>query len=259
MRLSGKVALIAGGASGIGAAEARIFAREGARVVVADIQEDLGGTVAQDIVQAGGEATFQRLDVRRADQWAEAVRATVQRYGKLDIMVNNAGANFRVSFDDQTEQMWDEVMAVNARGCFLGVKAVVPEMRRNGGGSIVLLSSIAGAKGHVGGPAYACSKAAVAILARCAARSYAPDRIRVNAIQPGSTDTPFLRETKSYSLNTHETDISLPDNYRRRAEASPQNRLASPEEIAYGALFLASDEASFVTGSLLVMDGGTIA
>lgn len=259
MRLANKVALVAGGASGIGAATAMVFSKEGAGVVVADIQDDLGSALVAEINGAGGEAVFQHLDVRRSGQWPGAVRAAVDRFGQLDIMVHSAGANFRVGFEEQTEEMWDHVMDVNVKGCFLGIRAVVPEMRRAGGGAIILIASVAGARGARGGPAYSASKAAVVNLARCAALTYAQDRIRVNSVLPGSVDTPFLRGVKSYSLNTPQTDIDIPENYRRRVEATPLGRLAIPEEIAYGALYLASDEASWVTGAGLVIDGGMLA
>ena len=259
MRLADRVALITGGASGIGAATARMFSKEGARVVVADIQENLGSTVVKEIDNSGGAAIFQHLDVRSSDQWVRVVDTTVERFGTLDIMVYSAGANFRVSFDDQTEEMWDHIMAVNAKGCFLGIRAVVPKMRRAGGGSIILISSIAGVRGTHGGPAYSASKAAAINLARSAALTYAQDRIRVNSLLPGSVDTPFLRGVKSYSLNTPETDVDIPENYRKRVEATPMSRLTAPEDMAYGALYLASAEASFVTGSSLVIDGGRLA
>ena len=228
-------------------------------MVVADIQEDLGSTVVKEIDNSGGAAVFQHLDVRNSDQWAQAVETAVKQFGKLDIMVHSAGANFRVSFDEQTEEMWDHIMAVNAKGCFLGIKAVIPEMRRAGGGSIILITSIAGAKGARGGPAYSASKAAANNLARSAALTYAQEGIRVNALLPGSVDTPFIRGVKSYSLNTPATDVDIPENYNRRVEATPMGRLTVPEDMAYGALYLASSEASWVTGSSLVIDGGRLA
>lgn len=259
MKLTGKVALISGGASGIGAATAKLFAREGAVIVIGDIQEELAGGVLEEIEGVGGKGLFSPLDVRRADQWAATVKATLDRFGRLDILVASAGANFRVGFDEQTEEMWDHIMDVNAKGCFLGIKAVVGAMRHAGGGSVILISSIAGTRGARGGPAYGASKAAVINLARSAALSYAHDNIRVNCILPGSVDTPFIRGTHSYSLNTPQTDVDIAANYQKRVDSTPLRRLTSPIDMANGALYLATPEASFITGTCLTIDGGRLA
>jgi NAD(P)-dependent dehydrogenase (short-subunit alcohol dehydrogenase family) len=235
------------------------LASEGASVVVGDLQQDKGGEVVQQIKSSGQQALYQSLDVTRSGQWADAVRAAEQHFGRLDIMVDTAGANYRVGFEEQTEEMWDKVMAVNAKGCFLGVKAVAPAMRQAGGGAIVIIASVAAFRGGSGGPAYSCSKAAAYMLARCAAHSFAKDKIRVNAVLPGHIDTPFLRGVKPYSLNTPQTDISIPENYERRLRTVPWGRMGRPEDIAKAVLFLVSDEAEYITGIALVVDGGVMA
>ncbi|MDP3063678.1 MAG: SDR family oxidoreductase [Chloroflexota bacterium] len=231
MKLAGRVALIAGGASGIGAATAKLFAKEGAAVAIGDIQEEMARGVLREIEEAGAKGLFSPLDVRRADQWAAAVKAALDRFGKLDIMVESAGANFRVSFDDQTEEMWDHIMDVNAKGCFLGIKAVGGEMRRAGGGSIILISSIAGMRGARRGPAYSASKAAVINLARSAALSYADDNIRVNCILPGSVDTPSALLSKLYVLNSDGTGF---------------RQLAAPEFLAFRVWWSGDGRALFL-------------
>jgi NAD(P)-dependent dehydrogenase (short-subunit alcohol dehydrogenase family) len=248
MRLGDKVALVTGGAYGMGESTARMFAREGARVVVADVLEREGREVAAAIVAAGGEALFVPLDVSDETRWGEAVRSTVARYGRIDVLVNNAGISGAVP-DLTSTDYWDRLMAVNARGAFLGIKSVVPEMRKAGGGSIVNLSSISGFVGqafvHMG---YNAAKGAVRLLTKSAAVQYAKDGIRVNSVHPGMM--PPMR-----------TSVTSADPAQREKvlAAVPLGRAGRPEEAAYAILFLASDEASYITGTELVVDGGFLA
>ena len=246
-RLDGKVALISGGARGMGATEARLFCKEAARVVFGDILDSEGSQVEAEIRESSGEATYVHLDVTREAEWRAAVETAVDRYGKLDVLVNNAGIVHRVSIEDTTEEMWDQVMAVNAKGVFLGIKSAIPAMRRAGGGSIVNISSISGMV-SLGNPAYNASKAAVRGFTKIAAIRNAKDKIRCNSVHPGPIDTPMLRSQAG--------DQSL---QQQRASDVPLGRIGVPEDIAYGVLYLASDESSFVTGSELVIDGGITA
>jgi len=235
LRLEGKIALISGGASGIGRAEAVLFAREGAAVVIADLQ---AGEVVDEITAAGGRAAFVQLDVRDADAWEAAVNFTELTFGPVTILGNNAGTNFRVGWDEQTPEMWQTVLDVNLNGTYLGIRAVVPSMRKAGGGSIINIASSAALKQGGGGPAYATSKTAVVGLSRNAALAHAGDNIRVNALCPGHVDTPFIRGSQPHSENTWSTDIANPDNYAHRMEQQPLaiGRLQSGEDIAYGSL-----------------------
>jgi NAD(P)-dependent dehydrogenase (short-subunit alcohol dehydrogenase family) len=255
-RLGGKVALITGAASGMGAAQARLFAAESAAVCVADINDAGGQEIVQDIVSSGGQALFVRLDVVDADQWGAAVAQVEEGFGALTILCNNAGANYRVSFDEQTEEMWHTIMETALTGAFLGIKAAVPAMRRAGGGAIVNMGS--GASTRCGtNPAYAASKVGMIGLTNATARAYAKEGIRCNMVSPGHVDTPFIRDSNPYSPNDWSTSIDNPANYQRRVAATPMGRLVTPEEVAYGFLFLASDEASMVTGTNLKVDGGS--
>jgi len=244
MRLDGKVALISGGARGQGAAEAKLFAREGATVVFGDIRDQEGQQVEAEIRELGGEATYTHLDVTIEADWRSAVDTAVDRYGKLDILVNNAGIAIWKGVEDTSEEDWDRVMGVNAKGVFLGTKHAIPAMRRAGGGSIINISSTAGLRGSPGLAAYTASKGAVRLFTKSTAIQYAGDNIRCNSVHPGGVDTPMVQEA--------------PDDPARRAARArtPMGRRAAPEEIAYGVLYLASDESSFVTGSELVIDGG---
>ncbi|PYN37267.1 MAG: cyclopentanol dehydrogenase [Candidatus Rokuibacteriota bacterium] len=246
MRLAGKVALISGGARGMGAAEARLFAQEGARVVVADILEDEGRAVENDINAKGGEALFVRLDVTRETDWEQAVAATVGRFGKLDVLVNNAGIGGASRVEDTTVEAWERVMAVNAKGVFLGTRAAIPAMRRAGGGSIVNISSQLGLVGmEESSPQYSASKGAVRLLTKLTALQYARDAIRANSVHPGPIVTPMTERRRSD-----------PAQYQRMLARIPLGRYGQPDEVAYGVLYLASDESAFVTGSELVIDGG---
>ena len=239
----------------MGAAEARMFAREGARVVIGDVLDTEGRQVEAEISEAGGECLFVHLDVTLESEWQRAVEAAASRFGKLDVLVNNAGIGSynpllgAVEAEHITVDEWDLLMDVNAKGVFLGTKAAIPEMRKAGGGSIVNISSISGMVGqdYVNG-AYNASKGAVRIFTKSAAIQYAKEGIRVNSVHPGPIDTAMAE----YRL----TDPKL----QRQAEAqTPMGRTAHPDEVAYGVLFLASDESSFMTGSELVIDGGQTA
>ena len=246
MRLAGKVALISGGARGQGACEARMFASEGARVVFGDILDDLGAQVEAEIRELGGEATYIHLDVTQESDWAAAVQTAVDRYGKLDILVNNAGIVSWGRLEDSSGAEWDRIMEVNGKGVFLGTLAAIPEMRRAGGGSIINISSISGLVGQdTVQAAYNASKGAVRLLTKTTAIQYAQDGIRANSVHPGSVATPMTAERQSD-----------PEILRQSESRIPLGRVGQPEDIAYGVLFLASDESSFVTGSELVIDGG---
>ncbi len=246
MRLEGKVAFISGGARGMGAAEARLFAREGARVAIGDVLDDLGRQVEAEINETGGEAIYVHLDVTEEEDWQRAVSTTVERFGGLHVLVNNAGVVSWGTLEDTTVAEWDRVMDVNAKGVFLGTRAAVAEMRKGGGGSIINISSISGNIGQDNiQPVYNASKGAVRIFTKSTAVQYAKEGIRVNSVHPGSVDTPMTQGRRSDPEQTEE-----------RLSRIPLGRVAEPEEIAYGALFLASDESSFMTGSELIMDGG---
>ena len=245
MRLEGKVALISGGARGMGAEEAKLFAREGAKVVIGDILEAEGKQTEAEVNELGGECLFVKLDVTNEAEWEAAVAATVARFGKLDILVNNAGIFRGAKVEDTTTEEWDQVMDVNAKGVFLGTKLAIPEMRKAGGGSIVNISSVAGLVGNPFMSAYNASKGAVRIFTKSTAVQYAKEGIRANSIHPGVIETPMTQDV-----------VNDPDFKEFRLAANPISRLGQPADIAYGALYLASDEASFVTGSELVIDGG---
>lgn len=246
MRLEGKVALISGGARGQGACEARLFAAEGAKVVFGDILDDLGAQVEAEIRELGGEATYRRLDVTREADWAAAVQTAVERYGQLDILVNNAGIVSWGRLEDSSGTEWDRIMEVNGKGVFLGTQAAIPAMRRAGGGSIINISSISGLVGQdTVQAAYNASKGAVRLLTKTTAIQYAADGIRANSVHPGSVATPMTAARQAD-----------PEILRQSQSRIPLGRIGQPEDIAYGVLFLASDESSFITGSELVIDGG---
>ena len=246
MRLAGKVALISGGARGMGAAEARLFTHEGARVVIGDILDAEGKQVEAAIAGAGGQAVYVHLDVTSEADWERAVATAVSRFGRLDILVNNAGVGGGSRLEDTTAEQWDHGMDVNAKGVFLGTKAAIPAMRRAGGGSIVNISSQLGLVGmERSSPQYQASKGAVRTLTKLTAVQYARERIRANSVHPGPVVTPMTEARRGD-----------PGHYEYMVSRIPLGRYGEPDEVAYGVLYLASDEAAFVTGSELVIDGG---
>ena len=246
MRLAGKVALISGGARGIGAAIARLFAREGARVVIGDLLEAEGRRVEADVAAAGGQALFVPLDVTSESDWARGVATAGSRFGRLDILVNNAGIGGAGRLEDTRVEDWNRVMDVNAKGVFLGTKAAIPALRAAGGGSIVNISSQLGLVGmDDSSPQYQASKGAVRLLTKLTALQYAKERIRANSVHPGPIITPMTEGRRAD-----------PAVLARMTSRIPLGRYGEAEEIAYGALYLASDESRFVTGSELVIDGG---
>ena len=249
MRLDGKVALITGGASGMGASMARIFAREGAKVVVADMLVDEGKSLVGEITRANGSAIFQRLDVTSEAEWQEAIKATLAAFGKLDILVNDAGISGSAVDDLFDTAAWERLMAVNATGTFLGMKFAIPLMKAAGGGSIVNISSISGVTGqrgiHVG---YNASKGAIRTLTKAAAVQHGRDNIRVNSVHPG------LMPPMRTSGRTADPVVRA-----KMLEGVPLRRDGRVEEVANAVLFLASDEASYITGIELYVDGGFLA
>ena len=226
----------------------RIFAREGARVAIGDLLEDEGARLEAEIAEAGGEAIFVRLDVTSEADWTRAVETVVSRFEKLDVLVNNAGIYHKAQVVETTAEDWDRVMAVNATGPFLGTKAAIPAMRDAGGGSIVNISSTAGLVGGSVSSAYTASKGAVRLLTKATAIQYAAGGIRANSVHPGPIDTDMLAAV-----------YADPEERRQRISKIPLGRSGTVDEVAYGVLFLASDESSFMTGSELVIDGGATA
>ena len=211
MRLEGKVALISGGARGQGAAEAKLFAGEGAKVVFGDILDDLGKQVEAEIHEAGGEGLYIHLDVTKEDDWASAVESAVSKYGKLDILVNNAGITIRKNVEDTTEEDWDRIMAINAKGVFLGTKQAIPAMRESGGGSIVNISSTAGLVGNpFGGASYAATKGAVRLFTKATAIQYAKEGIRCNSVHPGLLETPMTVDMLADAAHREERTQNIP-------------------------------------------------
>ena len=249
MRLENKVALITGAASGMGASMARIFAREGAKVAICDMLEAEGRKLVDEITRANGAAIFQRLDVTREAEWRAAVEATVAAFGKLDILVNDAGISGSAVDDLFDSAAWDKIMAVNASGTFFGMKFAIPEMKKAGGGAIVNISSISGVTGQRGiHVAYNASKGAVRTLTKAAAVQHGRDNIRVNSVHPG------LMPPMRTSGRTADPAVRA-----KMLEGVPLRRDGRVEEVANAVLFLASDEASYITGVELYVDGGFLA
>ena len=246
MRLEGKVALISGGSRGMGAYEAELFVQEGAKVVVGDLREDEGHSLVDKIIKSGGDAVFVRLDVTSETDWTAAVNEAANRYGKLDVLVNNAGVSARGSIEETSVEDWDRVMGINSKGVFLGTRSAIPEMRKAGGGSIINISSQLGLVGMgESSPQYQASKGAVRIFSKSAAIQYASEGIRVNSVHPGPVVTPMTEARRS------DAEVR-----KRMISRIPLGRYGESEDVAYGVLYLASDESSFVTGSELVIDGG---
>jgi cyclopentanol dehydrogenase len=244
-RLKGKVALISGGARGQGAAEARLFTGEGARVVIGDVLDAEASKTAEEInSKAGSRAVVAvHLDVTRAADWRAAVDTCQREFGGLDILINNAGIANAAGLEETSDEEWDSVININQKGVWLGMKFAVPALRKRGGGSIVNISSIYGIIGSAGSAAYHASKGAVRLLTKAAAAQYAPDKIRVNSVHPGVILTPM-------------TEAAPRDFLQPVINMAPMKRAAQPEEVGWCVVFLASDEASFVTGAELVVDGG---
>jgi NAD(P)-dependent dehydrogenase (short-subunit alcohol dehydrogenase family) len=246
MRLAGKVALISGGARGIGAATARLFAREGARVVIGDLLEAEGRRIEAELAAPDGRALYVPLDVTNESDWVRAVATAGTRFGRLDILVNNAGIGGAGRLEDTRVEDWTRVMDVNAKGVFLGTKAAIPALRGAGGGSIVNISSQLGLVGmDDSSPQYQASKGAVRLLTKLTALQYAKERIRANSVHPGPIITPMTEGRRA--------DPAI---LARMTSRIPLGRYGDAEEVAYGVLYLASDESRFVTGSELVIDGG---
>jgi NAD(P)-dependent dehydrogenase (short-subunit alcohol dehydrogenase family) len=252
MKLSGRVAIVTGAASGIGRASALAFAREGAKVVVAD-RNNLGGeeTVAA-ITGEGHEACFLHVDVSKESEIQGMIEETVARWNRIDILFNNAGVVLVRSIEDMSEEEWDRVMSINVKAAFFATKHVVPHMRRGGGGAILNTGSIASFTGQLGTPVYSASKGAIALLTKSLALDLGRDRIRVNCICPGITDTPMLREHLGHG---GEGEARI----KSRLSRVPLGQMLSPEDVARAALYLVSDDSAGITGILHVVDAGLLA
>jgi len=248
-RLEGKVAVITGAGSGMGAAQAKLFAKEGAKVVGADMNIDGVNETVDEIKKDGGEALGVKLNISSPEEWEKAVQKTVETYGQLDILVNTAGVSgpFVAKAADHDPEEWDKLMGINLKGAFLGTKYAIPEMQKAGGGSIVSISSIAAVLGGQGGTGYGAAKAGLIGLTKNIAVDYGPDNIRANAVLPGQISTPMsasleseeAKETKAFYINK-----------------TPLGHFGDTDDIANATLFLASDDSKFITGSELYVDGG---
>ncbi len=241
--VAGKVVLVTGAASGIGAGHARVFGGAGVKVVCADIQADQGESVAAGVREAGGDAMFTQLDVSVLDNWQAAVAATLSHYGRLDFLINNAGIYKPAGVVEETEEAWQQMVAINQTGVMYGMKSVIPTMLEAGGGAIVNISSLYGIIGSAGSFSYHATKGAVRLMTKAAALEHVNDNIRVNSIHPGQIDTPILANL------TPELDAAI-------KARIPMGRLGAPEEVARASLFLCSDMASYITGEELRVDGG---
>ncbi|RNM12601.1 SDR family NAD(P)-dependent oxidoreductase [Nocardioides pocheonensis] len=247
-RLEGRVALVTGAASGIGAATAHRLAAEGAAVMLTDIQDEAGELVAKDVVDHGGRASYLHHDVSSQDEWQSAVDRTLETYGRLDILVNNAGMGDLATIEDTTLEDWQRTIGIDQTGVFLGMKTAAEALKTSGHGSVVNISSIFGTSGGFGtSPAYHAAKGAVRTLTKNVALHWAPEGVRVNSIHPGFIDTPILDQAKGTEFE--QAMIAL----------TPLARLGRPEEVAAGVAYLASDDAAFVTGLELYIDGGFMA
>ena len=249
MRLQNKVALITGAAVGIGAEIAKRFAAEGARVVIGDVNAVEAQTTSESIRRSGGRARSVLLDVTKEESWKEALDGIRIAEGRLDVLVNNAGITKRIPITEMPLEDFEQIMAVNVRGVFLGIKHALPFMKQHGGGSIVNISSICGLVGHkLTNETYTTSKGAVTLLTKSVAVRHARDNIRCNSIHPGTVDTPMMQAL-----------FTDPEKKRERLDEVPLGRLATAQDVANAALFLASDEAGFITGAALPVDGGLTA
>jgi len=246
------MAVITGAASGIGRATAILFAAEGAAVLAADVQDDAGAQTVATIRAAAGRAEFVHADVSRSEDVRRMVRAAVEEFGRLDVLFNNAGVAVFKGVVETDEAEWDHVLGVNLRGVYLGIKYAAAEMRRQGGGAIINTASVHGMRTTAGIAAYAASKHGVIGLTQAAALDLAPHNIRVNCIQPGAIETPIMRANLR-AVGDEE------DEFRKISAAEPLGRVGTPQEIARMALFLASDDASFITGAAFAVDGGLLA
>lgn len=249
MRLKDKTALITGSAQGIGAAIARLFAREGAAVFVCDLNGEIGDATVADIRKSGGEAYFQTLDVTNEESWIAAMDAVVKIRGRLDILVNNAGINIREPIEEMKAEHLDAMLAVNVKGPFLGIKHAIPLLRKAGGGSIVNMSSICGLVGHkYTTEAYTVTKGALTLMTKTVGVRYAKDNIRCNSLHPSTVDTPLVQVL-----------FKDPKKKEERLGEIPLGRLATSADVAQAALYLVSEEASFLNGVALPVDGGLTA
>jgi NAD(P)-dependent dehydrogenase (short-subunit alcohol dehydrogenase family) len=252
MKLGGKVAIVTGAASGIGRASAILFAQEGARVLVADVDAKAGAETVARIASQGNEAIFELADVSKEADVQRMVEAAVTRWKKIDILFNNAGVVMVKPLEEMTEDEWDHVMAVNLKAIFFAIKHTVQHMRLGGGGIILNTGSIASFTGQIGTPVYSASKGAIALLTKSLALDYGRDRIRVNCICPGITDTPMLRQHLGHGA---EGEARI----RARLSRVPTGEILSPEDVARAALYLVSDDSAGITGTLHVVDGGLLA
>jgi NAD(P)-dependent dehydrogenase (short-subunit alcohol dehydrogenase family) len=246
-RLEGKVAIISGASSGQGRDEVKLFCDEGAKVIFGDIQDEKGKALETEVRNSDGEATYVHLDVTSESDWQKAVSKSVELYGKLDILINNAGVFLRKNLEDTTEEEWDFVQSINSKGVFLGVKSVISAMKESGGGSIVNISSMAGLVASSRAPAYGASKGAVRLLTKSIAVQYGSDGIRCNSVHPG-----LIEETGMGDRLIEKAGNMI-------LAGTPLGIYGTPRDIALGVLFLASDESSYITGSELVIDGGITA
>ncbi len=255
MRLKGKVALLTGAAAaikgelmGFGGAAAHLFAREGAKVVLTDIRDELGNRAAEELRAAGYDARYMHLDVTSEAEWTKVVDAVMAIHGRLDILFNNAGVGFPRKVEEITLAIWEQELSVHAKGVFLGTRTAIPAMRKGGGGSIINTSSVMGIVGSPTSPAYSAAKGAITVFTKSAALQYAKENIRINSVHPGYADTPLTEQR-----------FSDPAVRQVLIDRTPMGRLGTADDIANGVLFLASDESSWVTGSELVIDGGMTA
>ncbi|UUI39378.1 SDR family NAD(P)-dependent oxidoreductase [Oceanobacillus oncorhynchi] len=242
-RLTGKVAIITGAANGMGASEAKLFAQEGAKVIATDINDNVLDEVINEIKENGGDAIGLKHNVTSEDEWKQVIQEAVTHYGKIDVLVNNAGVSSPKTIAQMEMDEWNKVMDINLNGCVIGMKYVIPEMQKAGGGSLINISSIGGIVGMAGSSPYTAAKGALRSLSKSAAVEYGKDKIRVNSVHPGIIETPMTADSFADATPYYQTFTQLP-------------YFGNPEDVAYGVLFLASDESRFMTGAELVIDGG---